>query len=66
MLGVWNRIILNIGYTGTGLGLPLVAEHMRLHEGTLEIASLPGKGTTVTVHFPPNRTILKDAERAAN
>jgi len=37
---------------GTGLGLSLSAEIMRLHGGRLEIDSRPGEGTTVTLLFP--------------
>ncbi|WP_193170402.1 sensor histidine kinase [Nisaea nitritireducens] len=37
---------------GTGLGLPLAEALTRLHNGTLDIQSQPGKGTRVTVSFP--------------
>ncbi len=40
---------------GTGLGLPLSKELMQLHGGDLWIDSIPSKGTTVTVKFPPER-----------
>lgn len=44
------------GYTkihgGTGLGLPLVKRFVTLLEGTVDISSNPGKGTTVTLTFP--------------
>lgn len=46
--------------TGTGLGLPLAAEHMQLHGGSLEISSQPGNGTTVVLRFPPARTIARN------
>jgi PAS domain S-box-containing protein len=38
---------------GTGLGLPLVKALIELHGGRLEIDSMPGRGTTVRLHFPP-------------
>ena len=44
-------------YDGTGLGLPLAKAQMELHGGTLAIASEPDHGTTVTVRFPPDRTL---------
>ena len=37
---------------GTGLGLPLSEALTRLHNGTFDIQSQPGKGTRVTVSFP--------------
>jgi two-component system, NtrC family, sensor histidine kinase HydH len=40
---------------GTGLGLPLVRRIMEQHGGSVEIASEPGKGTTVTLVFPARR-----------
>jgi signal transduction histidine kinase len=44
-------------YEGTGLGLPLARTLVELHGGTLHIDSIPGRGTTVTVTFPPERLI---------
>jgi signal transduction histidine kinase len=46
----WSR-----RYEGAGLGLPISRALTRLHDGTLEIASQPGMGTTVTVRLPPQR-----------
>ena len=37
---------------GTGLGLTVSQEVMRLHGGSLEIESQPGQGTTVTLLLP--------------
>jgi signal transduction histidine kinase len=34
---------------GTGLGLAIVSKYVSLYEGTLQIVSSPGKGTTVTI-----------------
>jgi len=41
---------------GTGLGLPLTLGLVESHGGQLHINSEEGKGTTVTVQFPPERT----------
>ncbi|PWC81826.1 PAS domain S-box protein, partial [Azospirillum sp. TSO5] len=40
---------------GAGLGLPLTRRLVELHGGTLTLASRVGQGTTVTIHFPPDR-----------
>ena len=37
---------------GTGLGLAIVQSIVTLHGGVAEIASHPGKGTSVTLHVP--------------
>ena len=42
---------------GTGLGLVISRELMRLHGGSLDLKSVLGEGTTVTLTFPNNRTL---------
>ena len=37
---------------GTGLGLALSKSLLKLHDGTMEISSIEGKGTSVSVNFP--------------
>ncbi len=38
---------------GVGLGLAICKSLMELHGGTLDIDSVPGEGTTVSIVFPP-------------
>lgn len=43
---------------GTGLGLPITKSLVELHGGIIRLDSALGVGTKVTVHLPPERTIL--------
>ncbi|MEX0924136.1 MAG: ATP-binding protein [Rhodovibrionaceae bacterium] len=44
-------------HDGVGLGLPLVANLIQLHGGSCHIDSEKGRGTTITVRFPPERVV---------
>ncbi|MBN1137454.1 MAG: response regulator [Anaerolineae bacterium] len=44
-----------IGELGTGLGLPIVAQIVRLYNGTIEVDSTPGQGATFTIKLPVTR-----------
>jgi len=52
-------------YVGTGLGLPLAKSLVALHGGRLEIASVKGRGTSITVHLPPERVVWSTRAVAA-
>lgn len=57
---------LNRKYEGTGLGLPLVERMTHMNGGQLEIESEKDQGTTVSVHFAPERSIpYQEAQIAA-
>jgi signal transduction histidine kinase len=50
---------------GTGLGLPLTKTLVELHGGRLDIASVPGRGTTVSVTFPSARSLANRTDVAS-
>ncbi len=49
---------------GSGLGLAIVKHVLQRHGAELEIASTPGKGSTFTCHFPPERVLLAEPARS--
>jgi signal transduction histidine kinase/CheY-like chemotaxis protein len=52
-------------FTGRGLGLAAVQGIVRAHGGAIHVASAPDAGTTVTLLFPPLRTLAFNAEQSA-
>ena len=46
----------NVSVRGSGIGLAVVNEIVKRHNGTLSLNSIEGKGTTVTVVFPIQQT----------
>ena len=44
-------------FDGTGLGLPLAKLLMEIHGGRLDLVSEIGRGTSVTMFFPPGRVV---------
>lgn len=49
-------------YSGYGLGLPLAAKIIRMHNGEIAVQSEPGKGTVVTLTFERTNSALKTTE----
>ena len=50
---------------GTGLGLAIVKHIVLRHRGRLDIRSVPGEGTTVSVDLPPSQEPLSSKSHAA-
>jgi signal transduction histidine kinase len=48
-------------HRGAGLGLSIVRSFVELHHGTVQIDSVPGRGTTVTCSFPLAAAVAQDA-----
>jgi two-component system phosphate regulon sensor histidine kinase PhoR len=47
---------------GTGLGLAIVKHALARHQATLEIESMPGKGSRFTAKFPARRVVPQRAD----
>ncbi|MGD1934541.1 MAG: PAS domain-containing sensor histidine kinase [Candidatus Phaeomarinobacter sp.] len=45
------------GHAGTGLGLPMVASLIQLHDGDVTVESQLGEGTTVHIKLPASRSM---------
>lgn len=50
-------------YGGTGIGLEVVRNFVKLHKGNISVDSEVGKGTTFTVVFPATDKYFKDNEK---
>lgn len=42
--------------TGTGIGLALASEYIKLHHGHIQVESIKGSGTTFVLHLPLGKT----------
>jgi signal transduction histidine kinase len=52
-------------HEGSGIGLALVQDLVRLHQGTIRVKSRPGEGTRITVRIPARRGELVAAAGTA-
>jgi PAS domain S-box-containing protein len=53
-------------HEGSGIGLALVKELVKMHGGTIDVESQEGKGSQFTVTIPRNRPDVADADRVHN
>lgn len=56
----------NQNQTGTGIGLALTKELVKLHNGKLFVTSKPGKGSKFTVQLPYEELAIPDSEGAVS
>jgi signal transduction histidine kinase len=47
----------NTAIDGLGMGMSIVQNIIRAHDGTIDITSVPGTGTTVTFGLPLSSTV---------
>ncbi|HET6344437.1 MAG TPA: sensor histidine kinase, partial [Myxococcota bacterium] len=59
----FERAVSTRNYGGLGLGLFIVREIVRLHGGTIEVASALGRGATFTVRLPQRPAQDEDGAR---
>lgn len=55
-----------MGRSGTGLGMALVWGAVRDHEGSIDLESAPGKGTTIRIFLPATRTAFEEKPAEIN
>jgi PAS domain S-box-containing protein len=53
------------GLKGTGLGLPITRNLVELHQGTLTLTSILGKGSRFTVTLPGRHPLTESSEKAS-
>ena len=51
---------------GTGIGLSMVKELVKIHKGNISVSSQPGVGSTFTVVIPTGKAHLEDSRIAEN
>ncbi len=56
---LFNRFYSENSRTGTGIGLHLVNEYIRMHNGRIDVESTPGKGSAFTFSLHRDKTQLK-------
>lgn len=52
IFGVFNRLVNDEDFEGTGVGMAIVKRIAEKHQARIEVESEPGKGSTFHFHFP--------------
>ncbi len=52
-----------MGRSGTGLGMAVVWGTVKDHKGYIDIESVEGRGSTFSLYFPVNRSVLKQEDK---
>lgn len=50
---------------GTGIGMALTKSLIELHKGTIDVKSVPGKGSSFTLSFPINELAYQNEEKTS-
>lgn len=56
----------NVSVRGSGIGLAVTNEIVNLHGGSLDVDSVEGKGTLVTIQFPIEETPVTEIKKGNN
>ena len=60
---VFNRLVSESEFEGTGVGLSIVKRILERHQGKVEVESVVGKGTTIEMLFPWSHSVEEDIQR---
>jgi len=50
--------------SGTGIGLHMASEYIRMHHGNIHMVSIPGEGSTFTINFPVSHEMVLNQKKA--
>ena len=62
IFNLFQRLHSRDEYSGTGIGLALCRKIIERHDGTIDVQSVPGQGTTFTIDLPIYQTNISFAD----